>query len=289
MHLFTNFLLVTLLGAALTLPSSFDSAAVCNTQECQQVAKYIGANIDENADPCDDFYKFACGRFKDSHPLPGSAQNIDGLTLVQQELTARQIGLLDNPTLKNHGSKIIRKAKKMYDDCRANIANVRPTTPETGRFMVKESDSLVPEGMYENKTFSMSPEDVCRREVQNEYPFVITRLYLDKYFPIAEHNATRNTIMNVWKAFRNDIVKIIPWIDGNTRQNVYNNLDRLEVNTGYPDWLSDDKELDREYQGRRHPEWPMDPLTVNAHFYSVIPEISEYEIEESGNLYMLIT
>ena len=165
MHLLTNLLLAVFVGTAVTLASRFNSAALCNTEECQQVAEYIRANIDEDADPCDDFYKFACGKFKDSHPLSGGARIIDSLFLVQRQLYDRQLGLLDDPTLKNHGSKTIRKVKQIYDDCKTNRGNIKPTIPETMKFIINESDSLIPEGMYDTKSFLMSAEDVCQQEV----------------------------------------------------------------------------------------------------------------------------
>ena len=290
MDLLSNLLLVAFVGAAVTLPSPFKSAAVCNTEECQQVAEYIRANIDEDADPCDDFYKFACGKFKDSHPLSGGERIIDSLFLVQRQLYDRQLELLDDPTLKNHGSKTIRKVKEIYDDCKANQGSIKPTIPETVRFIVNESDSLVPEGMYDAKSFLMSSVDVCQQEIQRKYFYLFLRLYLDKYFSIAEYNASRNVIMNVWKVFRNDIVKSIPWIDEKTKKNLTDNLDILKLNTGCPDWLFDDEELDKEYEGQKHAGWPMNPLSVNANFNRGVPEIGEYELGEcvDANRVMLL-
>ena len=60
-------------------------------------------------------------------------------------------------------------------------------------------------------------------------------------------------------------------MDQDTEESINRGLDDVEMNTGYPDWLADDKELDKEYEGREHPYWPMDPLTVNAHFSYVVP------------------
>ena len=251
----TSLLFFTLFGVALSLPSNFNSAAVCNSAECKDVAKFIEGNLNEDADPCEDFYAFACGGFKKAFPIPEGTQHIDGLGLVKKQLTERQVGLLDNPKLKNHGSKVVRKAKKIYDDCmNGNRENATtPLTPLNGRVFANQPDSLVPEGMYKSEPCVITPESVCRGEVSYKYPWVMARLYLDKYFPIAEHKATRQAIMNVWNAFRNNVIKQVPWMDNKTAETVTQGLDDLEINTGYPDWLADDEELDEEYEGDSHP------------------------------------
>ena len=273
-----SLLFVTLFGAALSLPSSFNSAGVCTSKECQEVAEIIKESLNEDADPCEDFYAFACGGFKKRHPLPKRAQNVDGLSLVRKELDTRLVGLLDHPKLKNHGSKVIRKAKKLYDDCIDGNLRENATEPLADKVFVKQSDSLVPLGIYKSQSLNNDREAGCRSNVAFKYPFVLVRLYLDKYFSITEHKAARDVTLNVWKALRNDIIKKVPWMTNETMENVNQGLDDLEINTGYPDWLVDDEELDKEYEGKQHPEWPMNPLTVNAHFNPPVPEISKYDL-----------
>ena len=270
----TSLLFVTLFGAALSLPSSLNSAGVCNSKDCQDIAKIIKGNLDENADPCEDFYAFACGGFKKANPT--SRQHIDEVDLIMEQLNARQVGLLDNPKLKNHGSKIVRKAKQIYDECMNGTLRENATKPLPGRVFVNQHDSIVSEGMYKSQLLKDTPEQTCRMKINSKYSFVIIRLYLDKYFPLAEHKAARNAIINIWKALRNDIRKKVSWLDDETEKNVNQGLDDLVINTGYPDWISDDKELDKEYEEEQHPDSSVDPLTVNAFFNRDIPEIGKY-------------
>ena len=273
----TSLLFVALFGVALSLPSSFNSFGVCNSAECQDVAKLIKGNLDEDADPCEDFYAFACGGFKNEFPIPQGSQNIDGLGLVQKQLTERQIGLLDDPKLKNHGSKVVRKAKKIYDDC-MNDNRENATTPLTGKVFMNQHDSLVPSGMYKSQSLVNTFEEICRKEVNSKYPFVIIRLYLDKFFPITEYKASRDIVMNVWKAFRNHIIKKVPWMDEKTQKTVYKTLDDLKMSIGYPNWLTDDKELDKEYKEEKHPNWRGNVLSVGGTYWIVNPEVGKYNL-----------
>ena len=45
------------------------SVKQCEHPQCQYIAKVIGAAIDPSVQPCDDFYKFACGKNEGNIPL----------------------------------------------------------------------------------------------------------------------------------------------------------------------------------------------------------------------------
>ena len=40
-----------------------DATAVCNTPECVKAAYTLIRNMDPTADPCEDFYQYACGGY----------------------------------------------------------------------------------------------------------------------------------------------------------------------------------------------------------------------------------
>ncbi|XP_035209810.1 membrane metallo-endopeptidase-like 1 [Stegodyphus dumicola] len=52
------------LGTLLNISSN---TTVCETHECLRAADEILFNLDEDANPCEDFYQFACGGWKDRH------------------------------------------------------------------------------------------------------------------------------------------------------------------------------------------------------------------------------
>lgn len=54
------------------------------TVTCQQIPELQYLN--ESVDPCDDFYEFTCGNFKNVHPLPEGQQLWDHFAILQDEI-----------------------------------------------------------------------------------------------------------------------------------------------------------------------------------------------------------
>lgn len=52
----------------------------CKQDLCKKYAQNVLNNINTSVDPCDDFYEFACGRFKLHNPISESSQYVDILT-----------------------------------------------------------------------------------------------------------------------------------------------------------------------------------------------------------------
>ena len=90
------------------------------TDACKETAKIISENLDSSADPCDDFYLYACGKFNDNHPLvySGAIQALDSVVaaagLRMYEVTKE----LTQKSFDNEGdSKAMKYVKTMLDLC----------------------------------------------------------------------------------------------------------------------------------------------------------------------------
>lgn len=269
---------VAVLAIILTISGS--SAKVCESEECKAVAGEISRNLNPKADPCDDFYLYACGR----HTSHGN--HLMSLSLIQEELNRRQLDLMDNDDLKNHGSKIIKKMKREYDDCLNNLVsspivfNVTKTMSysEGIKSAPKDAKTFIPEGFLGSSDLvDPNPNRArCRNRVASNYRWAFIRIYLDRYFTLADAKATRKMISNVRSTVAKTLIDRVSWLNEGQKKKANEMASTLTLNIGYPDWVADDAELDKEYEGSEHDSWPMDPLTVNAHYSPGNHEISKF-------------
>ena len=72
--------------------------------------------IDENADPCDNFYKFACGGFMNKTIIPADQASVTSYQMVDNVLKQRLREILsedNNP----HDIRAFKLAKNLYKSC----------------------------------------------------------------------------------------------------------------------------------------------------------------------------
>lgn len=66
-------------------PSCPESPSECVTPACVTVAASIYNAMDVTADPCEDFYQYACGGWVDKHPLPSGHSRWGTFNVLWQE------------------------------------------------------------------------------------------------------------------------------------------------------------------------------------------------------------
>ena len=58
----------------------------CMTPGCVQTASEILQNMDRSVDPCDDFYKFACGGFMERTAIPEDRTRMSSFSVLSDKL-----------------------------------------------------------------------------------------------------------------------------------------------------------------------------------------------------------
>ena len=72
--------------------------------------------MNKTVDPCQDFYKFACGGWIDKHPIPQSQAAWDQLSLLREELLQKLRILLEEPD-KDDDLRPVKLARNLYKTC----------------------------------------------------------------------------------------------------------------------------------------------------------------------------
>ena len=72
---------------------SMKKSDYCVTPGCVKAASEILQNMDENVNPCDDFYQFACGNFIKKTAIPDDRTRVSSFSVLSDELLSQVCSL----------------------------------------------------------------------------------------------------------------------------------------------------------------------------------------------------
>ena len=61
------------------------SPDVCLTPDCTRAASRILESVDQSANPCSDFYAYACGTWKKTHAVPDESTKINTMSVLRDK------------------------------------------------------------------------------------------------------------------------------------------------------------------------------------------------------------
>uniref|UniRef100_A0A8W8MSH3 Endothelin-converting enzyme 1 n=2 Tax=Magallana gigas TaxID=29159 RepID=A0A8W8MSH3_MAGGI len=128
-------------------PSCPGSPSVCVTPACVTVAASIYNAMDVTADPCEDFYQYACGGWVDKHPLPSGHSRWGTFNVLWQENQIILKKVIEKP-LNKSSSAAEFKAQKYYESC----MDVNKTIEKLGAQPAKEFLSGIGSWPEQNET-----------------------------------------------------------------------------------------------------------------------------------------
>lgn len=109
-------LIAVLVAAFLTNGFGLWQERHCQTAECTKAAARIVQYMDPKAEPCDDFYQFACGNFDKVHTIPPGQTRTSNFNVLQETLYSRLIRLY-SVGIKANENKAFKQAKNFYKSC----------------------------------------------------------------------------------------------------------------------------------------------------------------------------
>ncbi|KAL1421522.1 hypothetical protein MTO96_023082 [Rhipicephalus appendiculatus] len=106
-------------------PSQIDGDE-CVSPLCLHVASTLRSKLDFGVDPCNDFYKYVCGKFRGQ----------DTFTEVANSISAGEFKDLTSTEAPSSNQSAIQKAAAMYKACVAFASSYLPETIELVRWMI---------------------------------------------------------------------------------------------------------------------------------------------------------
>lgn len=82
--------------------------------------------MNDKADPCDDFYDFACGSFVDNTRIPDDKTSVNTFSIITDQLQEQIRSLLDEPVTASEPRPFVL-AKTLYQACmnRSKLQNIK--------------------------------------------------------------------------------------------------------------------------------------------------------------------
>ncbi|KAL2090790.1 hypothetical protein ACEWY4_013053 [Coilia grayii] len=89
--------------------------SICTTSDCVTAAARLLQNMDPHAEPCQNFYQYACGGWQERHVIPETSSHHSVFDILRGELEIVLKGVLETKNERDRDA--FRKVKLLYSSC----------------------------------------------------------------------------------------------------------------------------------------------------------------------------
>ncbi|KAG4067966.1 hypothetical protein HA402_010652 [Bradysia odoriphaga] len=97
-------------------PTDESLESVCLTQECIAESAVVLRQMNQTADPCDDFYEFACGTFLRNTVIPDDKTTVTAFSVIENELKDQLRVIVQEPIASGE-IEPFQNVKRLYRAC----------------------------------------------------------------------------------------------------------------------------------------------------------------------------
>ncbi|XP_050300077.1 neprilysin isoform X2 [Anthonomus grandis grandis] len=114
----TVIVIILLIGliVLIALHKRQNSAKLCTTSQCIRSAANLKYSMNFSVNPCDDFYKFCCGRWSKEHPNHGWYPSYSTFTTISEKIMIESMEVLQGD-LEDDEPAAVGHAKRLYQSC----------------------------------------------------------------------------------------------------------------------------------------------------------------------------
>ncbi|KAF7996611.1 hypothetical protein HCN44_002257 [Aphidius gifuensis] len=189
--------LITALVLQMTIFNTKEHSEMCQSDDCIKTAARIIEAMNKTVEPCNDFYKFACGGWIAKHPIPQSQTSWDQLSFLREELLQNLRILLEEAD-KDDDLKPVKLARQLYQTCMdtASVENLglTPIFDILGKFGLSNKPLSYDDNKINNESMIVNKIDLPKiaGSVQR---YLGLNLFVNFYISEDIRDTTKNRMM----------------------------------------------------------------------------------------------